>query len=148
MTNPEVRIPANLRRAADALRAAALAYPETREDFPWGEQAFKVRGRVFLFMSVHAASLGLSVKLPSSHSVALMLPFASPTGYGLGASGWVSAKFGPTDRIPLSALLLWLEESFQAVAPRKLAAARAADGPRRKDRKPVTRRRRSRSKAK
>jgi predicted DNA-binding protein (MmcQ/YjbR family) len=117
------RIPASLQRAATALRDAALAYPETREDFPWGEQALKVRDKVFLFMSVSPRSLGLSFKLPSSHSVALMLPFASPTGYGLAASGWVSARFGPKDRIPLAMLKMWLEESYIAVAPRKLAAA-------------------------
>jgi len=120
------RIPAALKRAAAALRDAALAYPETREDFPWGEQALKVRGKVFLFMSLGAQSLGLSFKLPSSHSVALMLPFASPTGYGLAASGWVSAKFGPKDRIPLDMLKMWLEESYIAVAPRKLGAAISA----------------------
>ena len=31
----------------------------------------------------------------------LTLPFAEPTGYGLGKSGWVSASFGAKDDIPL-----------------------------------------------
>jgi hypothetical protein len=78
-------------------------------------------------MSVSPESLGLSFKLPSSHSVAPMLPFASPTGNGLAASGWVSAKFGPKDRIPLAMLKLWLEESYIAVAPRKLGRTIAAE---------------------
>jgi hypothetical protein len=34
-----------------ALRALALAYPESHEDFPWGHRAIKVRGKAFVFMS-------------------------------------------------------------------------------------------------
>ena len=33
--------------------------------------------------------------------MALLLPFATPTGYGLGKSGWVSARFAPSDDPPL-----------------------------------------------
>src|SRR5262249_6857124 len=70
-----------------ALRAQALSYPGTQEAFPWGERVVKVRGKVFVFMGRMDGGLGLSVKLPGSASVALALPFASPTGYGLGKSG-------------------------------------------------------------
>ncbi|MGH7560163.1 MAG: MmcQ/YjbR family DNA-binding protein [Gemmatimonadales bacterium] len=140
-------IPASLRRAAATLRSAALAYPETKEDFPWGEQAFKVRGKVFLFLHCSADRLGLSVKLPSSNGVALIFPFASPTGYGLGASGWVSARFGPKDRIPLETLRIWLEESYCAVAPKKLSAALAAPATTRPGRKPARRESRSRARS-
>ena len=31
----------------ELLRAYAKAYPEAHEDFPWGESAIKVRGKVF-----------------------------------------------------------------------------------------------------
>jgi hypothetical protein len=34
-----------LGRAFAALRKCALAYPDAREDFPWGESAFKVNGK-------------------------------------------------------------------------------------------------------
>jgi hypothetical protein len=37
---------------AKALHKAALGYPETHEDHPWGERAYKVAGKVFLFMHV------------------------------------------------------------------------------------------------
>ena len=69
-----------------ALRAQGLAYPETTEDFPWGHRTLKVRGKAFVFMS-REEGFSLSVKLPSSRHVALDLPFAEPTGYGLGRSG-------------------------------------------------------------
>ena len=70
--------------AADQLRALALGYPETVEEFPWGHTAVKVRGKSFLFMGGEEGVLSLSCKLPTSHEAALLLPFASPTGYGLG----------------------------------------------------------------
>ena len=109
-----------------ALRRAALAFPETREGHPWGESAFKVRSKVFLFMSEAGEQLRLTVKLPESRGFALLLPFAQPAGYGLGKSGWVTATFGPRDLPPLSLLLDWLEESFCAVAPKKLVAGLGA----------------------
>lgn len=108
--------------AARILRDAALKYPETHEDFPWGERALKVKGKVFLFLHANADEMGLSVKLPVSCDFALGLPFAQPTGYGLGKSGWVSAKFQQQDDAPIELLLAWLDESYRAVAPKRLVA--------------------------
>ena len=110
-----------LRAGAD-LRKSALRYPEAKEDFPWGEHAFKVKKKVFLFMRYDASLLSLSVKLPASQGAALMFPFAEPTGYGLGKAGWVTARFAKGSRPPLRLLGAWLAESYQAVAPRKLSA--------------------------
>jgi predicted DNA-binding protein (MmcQ/YjbR family) len=114
----------NPREEAQAtLREAALRYPETIEDFPWGESAFKVKGKVFLFMSnKEQGILAMSMKLPSSNSYMLTKPFAAPTGYGLGKSGWVTMKFEGADEIPVDLLLELLDESFRAVAPKKLVA--------------------------
>jgi len=109
--------------AAEAtLREIAIAYPETHEDFPWGERAIKVRGKTFLFMRGEETQLSLSVKLPSSRDLAIDLPFAKPTAYGLGKSGWVTATFGADDDVPLDLLKAWLDESYRAVAPKKLVA--------------------------
>lgn len=105
------------------LRKAALALPETREDHPWGECAFKVREKVFLFLGESEGCLRLSFKLPESREFALLQPFAQPTGYGLCRSGWVTATFAPGEPVPLPLLLDWLEESFCAVAPKRVAAA-------------------------
>ena len=108
--------------AGERLKAAALAYPETREEHPWGETVIKVRGKVFLFIHEAADGLHLSVKLPRSREFALEYPFTKPTGYGLGASGWVTSAFATGETPPLDVLEAWLDESFRAVAPKKLAA--------------------------
>lgn len=104
-----------------ALRAQGLAYPETTEDFPWGHRALKVRRKAFMFMS-RARGLSLSVKLPSSCHVALDLPFTEPTAYGLARSGWVTARFAPGEPVPLEMLAMWVEESYRAVAPKRVIA--------------------------
>jgi predicted DNA-binding protein (MmcQ/YjbR family) len=109
-------------QAERALRAKALSFPETTEEFPWGERAIKVRGKVFLFMYAADGKLSLSLKLPHSADAALLLPFCAPTGYGLGKSGWVTSKFEKRDARPIDVLLEWLEESYRAVAPKKIAA--------------------------
>ena len=111
-----------------ALRDFALRYPGAHEDFPWGERVVKVKGKVFLFLGGKDSDLSLSVKLPSSGLIALGLPFASPTGYGLAKSGWVTARFGPKEKPPLDVLRAWIDESYRAVAPKKLVAT-LADGP-------------------
>ena len=111
----------NIQRAASTLRDIAMAYPEATEHFPWGERAIKVKGKVFLFMFADAEQLSLSTKLPASHEVALLLPYARPTGYGLGKSGWVTAKFEPHDAPPIEMLRAWIDESYRAVAPKQLA---------------------------
>jgi predicted DNA-binding protein (MmcQ/YjbR family) len=105
-----------------ALREAGLAYPEVTEEFPWGHRTLKVKGKAFIFMGLGEEGFSLSVKLPQSNGAALMLPFTQPTGYGLGKSGWVSASFGARDTPPLEMLRQWLDESYRAVAPKKLVA--------------------------
>ena len=115
-------------KVESALRIFALGFPETREDFPWGERVIKVGKKVFVFMGLGDGGLSLSVKLPESHNVALMLPFAEPTGYGLGRSGWVTARFDSQERPPEDMLREWVEESYRAVAPKKLVASLADRG--------------------
>jgi predicted DNA-binding protein (MmcQ/YjbR family) len=112
-----------LARVASALREFALALPEAVEDFPWGERVAKVGGKVFVFLGtdpVRDAPMSLSVKLPESAEEALTLPFTKPTGYGLGKSGWVTATFAQGERPPVEVLESWIEESYRAVAPKRL----------------------------
>lgn len=113
-----------LHAAYEALRLYGLTLPEATEDHPWGETALKVKGKVFVFMSLDEKGLGLSTKLPESNALALELPFAKPTGYGLGKSGWVSARITDEDEdeVPTEMLKAWIEESYRAVAPKKLSA--------------------------
>jgi hypothetical protein len=53
-------------------------------------------------------------KLPSSADVAVTLPFASRTEYGLGRSG---------------ILELWIDESYRAIAPKRLVSMLELDPP-------------------
>lgn len=107
------------------LRDRALKYPEATEEFPWGHRALKVKSKMFLILAGpdtggQDGTLTVTVKLPDSNSYALMQRYAQPTGYGLGKSGWVTCTFKPGDDIPLDLLEEWLEESYRAVAPKKL----------------------------
>ena len=104
------------------LRRFALAYPETHEDMPWGHHAIKVKGKSFVFLAADAATFSMSAKLPSSAGVALRLPFASPTEYGLGRSGWVTARFPRGARVPVDILKLWIDESYRSIAPKRVLA--------------------------
>ena len=114
--------------AFDALREHALSYPQTREDHPWGETVVKVRDKVFVFLGRPEEGLSFSVKLPTSAPFAFDLPYCEPTGYGLGKAGWVTARFKPREAVPVEMLERWIDESYRAVAPKKLAAQIRAGG--------------------
>lgn len=105
------------------LREMALRYPETAEDHPWGHDVFKVRGRMFLMMSEHEGNHYVTLKLPVSFEFALEYPFATPAGYGLGKARWVASAFTADADVPLDVLEAWVDESFRAVAPKKLLKA-------------------------
>jgi predicted DNA-binding protein (MmcQ/YjbR family) len=111
---------ADIARAEKAIAALAMAYPSVTLDHPWGHSAFKVRGKVFLFLSADADGVSLSVKLPNSADAVLSFGFAEPTGYGLGKSGWVTARFQKSVEVPMELVRDWLDESFGAIAPKKL----------------------------
>jgi predicted DNA-binding protein (MmcQ/YjbR family) len=106
-------------KVARALHDYALSFPETTLEFPWGHSAYKVNKKIFLTLGCDADGLRLSLKLPESNLEALLLPFTEPTGYGLGKSGWVSARFEPKTKIPLVTLTDWVLESYRAVAPKQ-----------------------------
>jgi predicted DNA-binding protein (MmcQ/YjbR family) len=112
-------------KAEAALRAFALTLPEAHEEFPWGDRALKVGKKVFAFLGTlgtHDGGFAMSTKLARSAAMALTLPFASPTRYGLGKAGWVTAEFGPRETPPLAMMRAWIEESYRAIAPKTLVA--------------------------
>jgi predicted DNA-binding protein (MmcQ/YjbR family) len=115
-----------LRGLEGELRRFGLAFPETREDHPWGELVLKVRAKVFVFLGRPGGALTLSLKLPRTAERLLDADFAAPTGYGLGKSGWVTLTLARGDEVELADLRAWIEESYRAVAPRTLV--RALDG--------------------
>jgi predicted DNA-binding protein (MmcQ/YjbR family) len=125
-------MPSRTRRhpSEHAVRDLALAYPEAQESFPWpNHRAIKVRGKAFVIMSADEPELSLSVKLPWSAEGVLQLPSCEPTGYGLGRSGWITATYGARQRPPLDALRSWIDESYRAVAPKRVVAQLEAAKP-------------------
>jgi predicted DNA-binding protein (MmcQ/YjbR family) len=103
------------------LREFGLTYPGAHIKSPWpNHEDLAVNDKTFAYLPPAGQSFSLSCKLPYTHEVALDLPFAEPTGYGLGRSGWVS--FNPAeDEIPDTAQLReWIDESYRAQAPKRL----------------------------
>ena len=104
----------------DRIREFALGLPEAVEDHPWGEDVAKVRGKVFVFLGP-PTSRRMTVKLDESHGHALSIDGAEKTGYGLGASGWVTVPLR-AEGVSAAVLRDWVEESYRIVAPRRLVA--------------------------
>jgi predicted DNA-binding protein (MmcQ/YjbR family) len=103
------------------LRDYAMEYPEAHEDHPWGHTAIKVKKKMFVIMGGDKnKDFSMSVKLPNSRDAAVDLPFAEPTGYGMGKSGWVTATFAKPGDVPLDLMKAWIDESYRAIAPKKL----------------------------
>jgi predicted DNA-binding protein (MmcQ/YjbR family) len=126
------------------LKKHALSFPEAWEDHPWEEDAVvKVGKKIFVFFG-GPQSTGMSVKLPASASDALMLKCATPTGYGLGRGGWVTLAFEAPSCPPFEILRDWVDESYRAVAPKKLSSTLgdAGSAPTQRSRSPGTARRR------
>jgi predicted DNA-binding protein (MmcQ/YjbR family) len=108
----------------DRLRDWGLTFPGAERRSPWPEHDdLVVNNKTFAFLPAAGQKFSLSVKLPYTGEVALDLPYARPTGYGLGKWGWVS--FTPSDdQLPtLDQLKEWVEESYRSQAPRKLVKA-------------------------
>ncbi|HET9933557.1 MAG TPA: MmcQ/YjbR family DNA-binding protein [Polyangiaceae bacterium] len=124
MPKPTRKSP-DIERSEAQIAGAAEAYPNVIETGPWGHRAFKIGGKTFLFLSADGEGLSFSVKLPITGKAALGLRFAEPTHYGLGKSGWVTARFAPGEDIPLPKVLEWVDESFRAIAPKKVVNALA-----------------------
>jgi predicted DNA-binding protein (MmcQ/YjbR family) len=102
------------------LREFGLRYPGAHLKSPWpGHLDLAVKDKTFAYLSVEGEPFSISCKLPESNALALLLPFSEPTGYGLGKSGWVSAKFSD-GKLPLEMLKDWIDESYRAQAPKKL----------------------------
>jgi hypothetical protein len=82
------------------------------------------------------SGFGATMKLPFRKDEALGERWAEPAGYGMGKHGWVSMRFSADVEPPLKQLLDWLDESYRAVAPKRvvkaLDAATAAAGKRKR----------------
>ena len=103
------------------LRAWGLTLPGAHSKAPWpGHDDLAVKDKIFAHLPVAGGPFSLSCKLKYTSSEALELPYAEPTGYGLGKHGWVTFN-PPADNLPsLDQLKEWVEESYRAVAPKTL----------------------------
>jgi hypothetical protein len=108
-----------------ALRACGLAFPGAHTSSPWpGHLDLAVNDKTFVNLSIEGEPFGISCKLPTSSGATLMLPFCEPTPYGLGKSGWVSAKFKAGEVPTLELFKAWIDESYRAQAPKKKVAGK------------------------
>jgi predicted DNA-binding protein (MmcQ/YjbR family) len=100
-----------------ALRDFGLTYPGAHLKSPWPEHLdLAVNDKTFAFLPAPGQPFHVTVKLPFTGAEVLERPGAAPTGYGLGRSGWVSLS----EPAPLEQMKLWVDESYRAVAPKKL----------------------------
>jgi predicted DNA-binding protein (MmcQ/YjbR family) len=114
--------------ALDELRAFGLTYPGAHTKSPWpGHLDLAVNDKTFAYLSVAGDPFKVSCKLPRTHDDALQLPFVTPTEYGLGKSGWVTARL-PDGPVPIELFKAWIDESYRAQAPKRLVAQLPSDG--------------------
>ena len=109
----------------DHAQAYALSFPGAYAEHPSDQAVIKVKRKVFLFVNGAIApedGVSLSVKLPRSGGDVLELPLAEPMGYGMGKYGWVTLLIMRDDQLPLRLLEAWIDESYRAVAPKRLLA--------------------------
>jgi predicted DNA-binding protein (MmcQ/YjbR family) len=114
-----------LRQIHEKLLEFALRLPGAYEDHPWEEVVAKVNKKIFVFFGLAAEidnRLLVGVKLPQTGVYAVQMPFAKPMGYNLGKSGWVMVQYPPDADPPVDLLLEWIEESYRAIAPKRLVA--------------------------
>lgn len=113
----------SVKQAEQRLIKFALSFPETTLEHPWGHDVVKVKGKMFASFGGGAGTPGefsMSVKLPVSAEMALTLPWVERTGYGLGKSGWVTARLKSGSNFDLDTMKGWIEQSYRAVAPKTL----------------------------
>lgn len=102
-----------------ALQKHAAQKAGAWEDHPWGHSVFKVGKKMFVIFG-DDDGYGVTCKLPDSGEAALtMFGWAAPTGYGLGKSGWITARFTARDDVPVELLKEWIDESYAAIAPKR-----------------------------
>ena len=103
------------------LRAFGLTYPGAHRKAPWpGHDDLAVKDKTFAYLATDGEPFSLSCKLPYTGEVQLDLPYAGPTGYGLGKSGWVTFTPSEEEMPNLGQMKDWINESYRAQAPRRL----------------------------
>jgi predicted DNA-binding protein (MmcQ/YjbR family) len=108
---------------AEQVRSFALGFPDAYEDYPWEERVVKVGKKVFVFLGApETPEVTVTVKLRDGHEEALAIDFTSPSGYGLGRHGWVTARIESGAQVPVELLCDWIDESYRLVAGKRQVA--------------------------
>ena len=103
------------------IRDFGLSLPGVHSKAPWpGHNDLAVNDKTFAYLSIEGEPFSVSCKLPYTGYEALQRPFAKPTAYGLGKSGWVSFTPAGEELPSIDQFLAWAEESYRAQAPRRL----------------------------
>ena len=111
------------------MRALGLRYPRSHTKSPWpGHGDLAVNDKTFCYLNVEGDPFSISCKLPHSFDDALELPFTTPTAYGLGRAGWVTANLDAGDPIPMDLFERWMDESFRAQAPKRAVKQLDSEG--------------------
>jgi predicted DNA-binding protein (MmcQ/YjbR family) len=113
---------ASASRSHDKLLAYALGFPEAWQDMPWdGDLVAKVGKKIFVFFGT-GEEPSVGVKLPHSAEQALLSDAVRPMSYGLGKWGWVTARLVGPGAPSAGVIEDWIDESYRAIAPKKLIA--------------------------
>lgn len=103
------------------IRQMAMKYPQAEKAFLFGDhEVYRVNKKVFIWLGEGERGGGcVSVKLKHTQQAALMLPFVTPSAYGMAKWGWVNVDF-PKGKLPMELIGQWIEESYRHTAPKKL----------------------------
>ncbi len=95
----------------DSIQRHCLAKPEATEDYPWGDVAWKVRGKMFAATSPDSNQVGVKSTL-EKQAVLIQHPNVEIAHY-VGRYGWVTVTV--VDKDTLQLLLELIDESYEMV---------------------------------
>jgi len=123
-------MPATAAARLKQIRSFALSLPGTQPKSPWpGHDDVAVNDKTFVYLGLRDGEVSVGVKLPVSRATVLALPKTKPMAYGLGKSGWVSIRFGPSAGPPLDTVKRWVMESYRVQAPKRVLRQLEAEQP-------------------
>ena len=99
-----------------ALWEHCKAKPDAKEEHPWGDTVFKVRGKGFAFMGPYGSSGGVTVKPPADEREGLLgVPYISKAKY-IGRYGWVDVRVEDDESLRLALELI--DDTYEQIASR------------------------------
>ena len=105
-----------------ALRDHAMQYPEAEEGDSCVKKAYGARKKNYLFIGSKDDTYNIMVKLTESLDEASALEAKEAEHYKVGLHGWTTITFEHGQTPPAGLLERWIDESYRAVAPKRLAA--------------------------